>query len=190
MEPGGMAAGGNPWGAIASTVGGVVGAFNDAAAARRRNGILASGSRQQNRAGMESAGTLAEFIAKLRGTMVNPNTEAAAFTTAMGAPGIAGPSTASARFRAGATSANAGAQGYGRQVAGNLARVRAPALQRENEARLMMDAGNALRPIQMRAQDDEFLTNLRAGMVKPNPWVGLGSSLLQQGGSYASSQGY
>ncbi len=182
--------GGTPWGAIAQSVGLGVDLFNNAAAARKKNSLLVQGTRQQDRAGMESAGVQGDFLSQLRNSAPNPAAERGAFTQALGTPGIAGPVTGSARFRADAANTGAGVQGYGRNLADLFARIRAPQLQRRNEGALMMDMSNQLRPIQTRSQDDQFLTQLRASMVQPNPWLQQASNMLQQGGQYATSQGH
>lgn len=167
------------------TVGGnLINAATGAAAARRQNRILAEGSRQQNRAGMEAAGTMGDFISQLRASAPNPAAERGAFTAALGAPTVNALPTASGRFRADAAGATAGAQGYGRNLADLFARIRAPGLQRQRESELLVDAGNALRPIQSRAEDDAFLTQLRAGSVQANPWAQMLGSGLSQAGRY------
>lgn len=189
MEPGGMG-GGTPWGAIAQGGGAVLGALSNAAAARKKNRILAEGSRLQNRAGMEAAGVMGDFVTRLRESAPNPAVERNAFTAALDQRRFNPVMNASKQFQNDAAAGANAARGYGTNLASLFARIRAPQLQRQGESELLQDMGTALRPIQMRAQDDEFMTNLRAGMVQPNPWVGLGSSLLQQGGSYATKQGY
>lgn len=169
--------------------GNLLGGLNNASAQRRQNSILAQGSRQQNRAGMESAGVMGDFLTQLRGSRPDAGAERGAFTAALGNPTITGPPTASSRFRADAAGATAGTQGYGRQLADLFARIRAPGLQRQNESEAMVRMGDALRPIQVRAQDDEFLTQLRAGMKQPNPWLGMLGSGLSNMGQYLIANG-
>ena len=181
---------GTPWGAIAQSVGLGVDLFNNAAAARKKNSILTQGSRQQSRAGMESAGTMGTFLEQLRSSRPNPAAERGAFTAALGSPRVSGPITGSSRFRNDAAGATTGVHGYGGNLADLFARIRAPQLQRQREGETIMDMSNALRPIQARAQDEQFLTQLRAGMVQPNPWLQQASNMLQQGGQYATSQGH
>ncbi len=172
-------------GAIAA--GNLISAGAGASAARRQNRILAGGSRQQNRAGMEAAGVTGDFLSQLRSSAPNPAIERGAFTDAMrGAPGISGPG--GAQFRTDAADVTGAAQGYGQQLADLFARIRAPGLQRQNEGRLMMRAGDALRPIQMRAEGDAFLTNLRAGMVQPDPLQQLFGQGVSNLGSYYMGQ--
>lgn len=173
----------------AAMVGGkLLGAGGAAAAARRQNRILSGGIREQNRAGMESAATMADFLSQLRGSAPNPAAERGAFTGAMGPGAVSGPMTGSSRFKADMAGATAGAQGYGRNLADLFARIRAPALQRQNENELLVEAGNAQRPIQMRAQDQDYLTNLRAGMVRANPWTQLLGQGVSNVGSYYLGQ--
>jgi hypothetical protein len=183
--------GGTPWGAIAQSVGLGVDLFNNAAAARKKNNLLTQGIRQQDRAGQESAGVSGDFISQLRSSRADPSLERGAFMGAIrGTPGITGPMTASSRFRGDAAGVTNATHGYGSNLADLFARIRAPTRQRQGEAELLMNMGNAQRPIQLRAQDDQYLTDLRAGMVQPNPWVAQLSNMLQQGGSYAMSQGH
>lgn len=177
-------------GAALVGAGNLVSALPGASAARRQNRILADGVRQQDRAGMESAATMSDFLSQLRASRANPAPERAAFTGAMvGAPGVSALPTASKRFRNDAATATADARGYGNTLADLFARIRAPNLQRQREGEVAMDAGNALRPIQMRAQDDEFLTNLRAGQVQANPWTQMLGQGLSRAGSYAIANG-
>ncbi len=160
-----------------------------ASAARKQNKILGEGTRQQNRAGMESAGVMADFLSQLRGSRPNPSAERGAFSATLAAPPVAGPITGSRQFAADSAAATSDARGYGSNLADLFARIRAPQLQRQNEAQTMVRMGDALRPIQMRSQDDEFLTNLRAGMKKPNPWLGLLGQGMTQAGNYMVSNG-
>lgn len=174
---------GAPWEAIAGSVGNGIGALNNAAAARGQNRILADGQREQSRAGMESSAVLGDFLSRLRGS--TPGTgERGAFTGAVrGGPQVGGLPTASRAFRNDAAGASARVGGDADRMAELFARIRAPGLQRQNEAEMFMDAGNLLRPIQQRADDQAFMTNLRAGMKQPNPWVGALSGILQSGSS-------
>ncbi len=166
-----------------------IGALAGAAAARKQNGILTQGVRAQDRAGGEAAGVAGDFISQLRSSAPQPAFERGAFTQALGNPGVMGPATGSARFRNDAATVGAGAHDYGTQLAALFARIRAPQLQRQNESQLMANMGNAVRPIQANAQDSQFLTQLRAGMVQPNPWAQLVGKGLSNAGSYAVSHG-
>ena len=176
-------------GAGVSFAGNLLSGLNKASAARKQNRTLAAGTRAQNRAGMESAGVMGDFLTQLRNSAPNPAVERGAFNASLGNPGVAAPATGSARFRADAAGATAGAQGYGRNLADLFARIRAPQLQRQDESELLLNMSNALRPIQARAQDDQFLTQLRAGMQQPNPWIGLLGQGLSSAGKYAVANG-
>lgn len=182
-----MSAGGV--GAAVSLGGSVLGALNGAAAARKKNGILTNGTREQDRYGMDATRVTGDFLQQLRGSRPNAAPERAAFSGAIGNNGVGGLPTASARFRNDAAGATNATQGYGRNLADLFARIRAPALQRQNESQTMVEMGNALKPIQMQSQDSQFLTNLRAGMTQPNPWLNLLSQGMQQGGNYMVSNG-
>lgn len=173
-------------GAALTGVGNLIGAGAGASAARRQNRVLAEGQRQQNRAGMESAGAVGDFITRMRQSAPNPAMEQGAFTAALGGPSIGGPG--GAQFRADARDVTAGARSDGRDLASLFARIRAPQLQRQGESEMFMDLGNTLRPIGLRAEDEAFLTNLRAGMKQPNPWAGmLGAGLSNWGNAMIAS---
>lgn len=174
-------------GASLAVGGNLLGALNGAAAARKKNAILGEGMRQQDRAGMEASNITADFINQLRRSAPNPAVERGAFTTALGSPTISGPG--GARFRADAANVGGTTQRYGGQLADLFARIRAPQLQHQSEAEMLMGLSNALRPVQLRAQNDAFLTNLRAGMKQPNPWLGLLGQGLSQAGSYMVANG-
>lgn len=163
--------------------GNLIGGLAGASGARRQNRELAAGARGQSRAGMEAAGITGDFVSRLRSSAPRPDIERGLFTSALGAPSIGALPTASRQFRADAAAGAAGAQDYGRGFADLLARIRAPQLQRQRESELLVDMGNALRPVQLRAQDEAFLTQLRANMKQPNPWLGmLGQGLSNVGG--------
>ncbi len=172
-------------GAALNFAGALVGAGGQAAAARKQNKILAQGSRDQSRAGMESTGVMNDFLTQLRGSAPRPEVERGAFSAALGTPAVSGPVTGSARFAADAAGATAGAHGYGTNLADLFSRIRAPQLQRQQESQAMVRMGDELRPIQSKAQDSEFLTNLRAGMKTANPWTQLLGQGMQAAGSYA-----
>ncbi len=170
--------------------GNLVGRLGGASAARKQNNILAQGQREQSRAGMESTAATGDFLSELRASAANPAAEQGAFAGAVGGnPSISGPMTAGPRFRADARAATVDARGYGSNQARLLARTRAPGLQRQRENEQMMELGNTLRPIQMRAEDDAFMTQLRAGMTQPNPWLQMAGEGLSGTGSYLLGKG-
>lgn len=176
-------------GAAVAGGGQLLGALNNAAAARKKNSILTKGTREQSRAGMEATRTTGDFLSQLRGSAPNPAAERGAFTGALGAPSISAPMTGSAQFRNDAAGATAGARAYGGNLADLFSRIRAPQLQRQQEGQTIVGMGDALRPITNKAQDDDFLTNLRAGQVQANPWVGLLAGGLNQAGNYMMANG-
>jgi len=171
-------------GTALSLGGALLGALGQSSKARQTNHILGEGSREQQRAGQESAGVMGDFIGKLRQSAPDAGAERGAFMSAMRGPGVRGPMTASRQFQGDARNATAGAQGYGQNLADLFARIRAPGLQRQREGQLLTNAGNALRPIQMRAQDQDFMTKFRAGQVKENPLYSIAGQGLQGLGNY------
>jgi hypothetical protein len=165
----------------------LAGGLNQTSALRRQNRILAEGSRQQSRAGMEATGAVGDFLSQLRASAPNPAAERGAFNATLnGGPAVAGPG--GAQFRADAAGRTSGAQGYGRNLADLFARIRAPGLQRQEESILMGRLGDTLRPIEQRAGDDAYLTNLRAGQQQPNPWIGLLGQGASNWGNYYLGQ--
>ncbi len=175
----------DPISGTALSVGGaLLSGLGDAQAARKQNRILAEGSREQSIAGGQAAGTLGDFIAQLRASRANPAAESGAFRGAMNGPAVSGPMTASRAFQGDARRATAGARGYGNQRADWLAQLRAPGLQRNRESELLVNAGNALRPINMRAEDQDFMTQFRAGQVKKNPLYDIAGAGLQGIGNH------
>jgi len=175
---------GGPVGAAVSGVGALLGGLGAASAARKKNRILAEGQREQMRAGGEAAGTLGTFIDQMRRSTPDAGVERGAFTGAIHGPAISGPMTASRQFQTDARGATAATQGYGNQMADWLARLRAPGLQRQRESELLTNAGNALKPIQMRSANQDFMTQFRAGQVKEDPLYGLLGKGLQGVGNY------
>ena len=176
-------------GAGMSVAGNLIGGLNNAAAARRSNRILEQGSREQSRAGMESTAVLGDFLSQLRGSAPDMS-ERGAFTGAVrGGPQVGGLPTASRAFRSDAAGATRSVGGDAAQMADWLARIRAPGLQRQRESEMFMDAGNLLRPIQQRADDQAFMTQLRAGQQRPNPWVNMLGGGLAAAGNYMVANG-
>jgi hypothetical protein len=155
---------------LAASIGGkLITGLGQASAARKKNAILAEGQREQSRAGGEAAGVIGNFMDQLRASRATPEVERGAFNGVLQGPAVSGPMTASRQFRGDARAATTGAQAYGGQMADWLARLRAPGLQRQRESQMMAETGNALRPIQMRSANDDFMTQFRAGQVKENP---------------------
>ncbi len=48
-----------------------------------------------------------------------------------------------------------------------------------------MNAGNAIRPIQNQAEDDDFMTQYRRGQVEENPLYSIAGAGIQGVGNYA-----
>ncbi len=173
---------GVPWQAIGASVGSRATATAQAGALRRQNRILGEGARLQNRAGMEATANFADFLDQLRGNRVNPAVEQSMFADALGAGSVNVLPTASGAARGDAAAQTGATRGYGGNLAALLARIRAPQLEEQRTNEAFMRMGNRMRPIQMRAQDNEFLTNLRAGLQQPNRFLTGVGTLLGGGG--------
>jgi hypothetical protein len=167
--------------AIVASAGSAIEALNNAAAARNKNKILTRGTREQDRAGMDATRTTGDFLQQLRGTAVNPAAERGLFSSALASPGVTALPTGSARFRADASHTAGAANAYGQNLADLFARIRAPQLQHQQESQLLLGLSNELRPIQARARDAQFLTELRSNTTQPNPWLGAISGMMQAG---------
>ncbi len=180
-----------PVAAGAAMVGGnLISGLAGNSAVRRKNNLLTQGIREQSRAGMDATSTMGDFISQLRNTASSAGVERGAFaSTLRGAPAVGGPMTAGAQFRTDAAGATGGAQAYGAKLADLFARIRAPQMQRQRESEVLMRMGDALRPIQARASDEAFLTQLRTGMVQPNPWQQIAGQGIANVGSYYGGKG-
>lgn len=176
-------------GAGVTLAGDLISSLAGAKAARKQNKALAEGLRQQDRSGMEASSEVGAFLDQLRRSSVDPSMERGAFVGALQSPGVSVLPTASRAFRASAAGAGNAAQAYGARLADLFSRIRAPSLQRQQEAVLAMQLGDRLRPIQMRSQDDQFLTGLRAGMIQPDPWAQLLGGFASNAGQYMMGQG-
>lgn len=172
---------GVPYQQIGASVGSRLSASAQADALRRQNRVLGEGMRHQNRAGMEASANFADFLDQLRNGRVNPAVEQGYFSDSLGAGSVSTLPTASSAARGDAAALSAGTRGYGNQLAGLFARIRAPQLQQQRTDEAFMRMGNRMRPIQMRAEDNEFLTNLRASRQQPSPFLMAGSTLLGGG---------
>lgn len=85
----------------------------------------------------------------------------------------------SSRYRTDVAGADREVADFGAQAADTLARINAPAMQREAEGvasnRLSTNLGLAGR----NSAADQFLTQLRVNSIRANPWVGAGAQIGQ-----------
>lgn len=104
-----------------------------------------------------------------------------------GGPALATPVGAvSGRFAQDVSSARAGAGADARGLAGTLASIDAPTLQRQREAQSQAGAASDLAELNRQAGADQFLTQLRTSAIQPNPWLmGAGQGLSSFGPAFA-----
>lgn len=92
-------------------------------------------------------------------------------------------------YNTGAAKAGKAIDQYGANRAGTLARINAPAVQRQNETFSRLRAGTDLGLIDNAAQGDQFLAQLRQQSIRPNPWAAAGGELLAGAGSGMAANG-
>jgi hypothetical protein len=97
------------------------------------------------------------------------------------------PVGASDAFKQDAGQAAAGVQSYGDQVAGLMARIAAPTLQRQREGFDIGNLGADLGTLRSGAQGDDFLNQLKLRAIRRDPWLDAGSQL---GMGYATGKLY
>jgi hypothetical protein len=92
------------------------------------------------------------------------------------------------RFATDKASAGKEVTDFGTRTAALLSRINAPTLQRQQERQGMSQLGSDLSETQRQSQADQFLSQLRARTIQPNPWAeALGSTLGGVGSGLASN---
>lgn len=101
-----------------------------------------------------------------------------------------GPAGASDRYTADLASAEGDVNQFGTTTADTLARINAPALQRQGEAQGFARLSSDLSQIGRAAGGEQFLNELRLRSIRRNPWIDAGASIGGGvAGGMASSQG-
>lgn len=101
-----------------------------------------------------------------------------------------GPAGASDRYQQDLQTASGDVQNFGTQVAGTLARINAPALQRQGEAQGFARLSTDLGTIGRNAGGDAFLNQLRLNSIRRNPWIDAGAEIgTGVAGGMAQNQG-
>lgn len=135
-------------------------------------------------------------IAKVKAS--NPDAERATaqneYITALQKAGLTNGGTALAtpvgavsdRFAQDVSSARAASGADARGLAGTLARIDAPTLQRTREAQGRANTASDLEELGRQANADQFLTQLRTSAIQPNPLLsGVGQGLSAFGTAFA-----
>jgi hypothetical protein len=89
-----------------------------------------------------------------------------------------------------ANDAALGVSDYSQQTADLMARIDAPSLQRQREARNDSRLALDLDQISRRSRTDDYLSQLRMQMIRPNAALELGSAALGAGAGFASNAGW
>lgn len=93
----------------------------------------------------------------------------------------------SSAYRDAANDAAMGIGDYASKTAGLMARIDAPTQQRNREALAGDDLRSRLQLIGRKASGDDFLSQLKLRLVRPNPWLAMGGSLLSGAASGMAS---
>lgn len=104
-------------------------------------------------------------------------------------PSAAATSAADPRFAAAQAGAQGTAQNYGQQVASNLSGIIGAQQQRQAEGTAVQNLTPQLNNFNQQANDDQFLTQLKARSLQANPWVALGAKALQAGAMASAAGG-
>lgn len=184
----------------ASTIAAVVGAATTGVASsqalKRQDKEAAQGILRSQALARQGNTRVNQEIAKVKAS--NPDAERAAATsdylTALqkagltsGGPALASPTgAASGRFAQDVSSARASSGADARGLAGILAQIDAPELQRTREAQSRASTASDLEELNRQATADQFLTRLRASAIQPNPLLtGIGQGISAFGSAYA-----
>jgi hypothetical protein len=161
-------------GAGMQNIGSAINLGNNLKAARKKDRILTNNIREQDRAGMESAqelGTLADTLRRSRPDVAGSSAQ---FASALrGAPRISGPITGSSAFRQDMGNTNVGLNDRSAWMAQLAGQLQAPELQQVRDNEAINRSGERLNAIRSRAGGQDFLAQLRASMVAPNPYTAL-----------------
>jgi hypothetical protein len=176
-------------------------AYNSISANDRAQKQEVAGIQEQQDLRQKAAGAVNKTVQNIQGS--NPNTAARQSTSdfisqlrqnegannpllsaANATPG------ADKRYAAGGASTNAAVQNYGDTQASDLGQMTGAVRQRQEEGNDTSSLGTQLGLYGEQSGQDSFLTQLRAAASGvPNPWVGLGSSLLGAGAKGLISSG-
>lgn len=92
------------------------------------------------------------------------------------------PTIGSQAFRDDSARAAQDVEGYGERAAGLLARIDAPAMQRQGEAFGMGNLATDLGLIGRESSGDQFINDLRLRAIRRNPWIDAASSVAGAAG--------
>ncbi len=94
------------------------------------------------------------------------------------------------RFKEDSKGASADIKNFGEKVAGTLSRINAPGLQRRNEGFSAGRTGSELDGYGRESSGQDFLTRLRMGGIRPNPWGMAAGQVISGVGQGMAAGGY
>lgn len=113
----------------------------------------------------ERAGMLEGYLATIRAQSGNANA------------GLSQAGAVSDAYRESSNEAALGVSDYGKQVAGLLSRMDAPALQRQREGMESARFESDINRIKRFSMGDDYLAKLRLDQIRRNPWIDAASAL-------------
>lgn len=171
--------------------------FNNQQVAKKQDNILAGQIRQQGVRQQEADQAIAEAMRERaaqgaendRTAIGNQYLDQVRAAQANAQRGLGQVGAVSRAYQTDANDAALGIGDYGARTADLMARIDAPAQQRQREgiadARVAMD----LDQIGRRSRADDYLAQLRLRGVQRNPWIDLASSLMGAGAGFAAQSG-
>lgn len=180
-----------PWGAVIGGAAGLAKGLLGNSAAKKKNRLLGQGIDEQAAFGREGGRDVNNAVTTLGASRPDIAGSRGQFMTSLrGLPQISGPITASRAFKGGAAASNAGAAGYGGNMADLFARIRAPQTQSVNDSVMLGHLGTDLDAVSRRAASADFINKLKVGKVQENPWLSLGTDVLRNVGKYGMTNGF
>lgn len=182
--------------AVLSAVGAGVQGYSSYQANKSQDEAAAQGIRTQDAHQRDADARVAQEVTKLQSSSPEDSQRQAtdAFMdqlkrTRSQAHGADTVGNTSDQFNADSASATADVDKYGANRAGVLGRINAPGLQRTAEGISRLRAGSDLGVIGRASAGDEFLTQLRARSIRPNPWTQAAGQVIGGIGSGMASNG-
>lgn len=157
---------------------------NNAAAALRQQGMLQQQASAKTNALVQKTAASTDTTAKsnlLQSYLTEMNQKMGNAT----AP-IAQVGNVSNAYTKAANDATSGISTFGNNQANLLSAIDAPSVQRQGEAADLSRYGTDIGQIQRTSQADNFLAQMRARSIAPNPWI---TGLTDIAGSYARTAG-
>ena len=168
--------------------------YNSDKAANEQDAALAAGQRQQGQLQQQANQATQKLISQYQTSSEGPY-QAKSMKDFMAAVAANPANTSqplnqvgdtSSAYQAGAKAASQGISTYGNTTAGLMSQMDAPAMQRQALTGDTLAYGSNLGEIQNQSKTDQFLAQLKASSITPNPWLTGVSSLL---GTFGNAYG-